>query len=74
MDEGINPDLYANGLKCEWMGVKTADMTREKLIEFIGQLDAFHTGWVEGIRERYINAEGFTKPETTYRIGDTVGN
>ena len=39
-DGGVmDSELFERGLACEWMGVKVADMTREQLIEFIGQLD-----------------------------------
>ena len=33
----------ANGEQCEWLGVKTTDMTREELIAFVGMLDAYVT-------------------------------
>lgn len=37
---------YERGLKCSWMGVPVANMTREGLIAFIGQLDLLASTWV----------------------------
>ena len=39
---------YERGMACEWMGEKVPDMSRERLIEFIGQLDLVYEMAVRG--------------------------
>jgi hypothetical protein len=56
----MNKD-FENGMKCEHMGVKASDMSRDELIAFIGQLDFLVTYWglVEGNEPNIV----FTYPK-----------
>lgn len=52
----MSRELYERGERCEWLGKRVPDMTREELVAFIGQLD-------------YLREQTFQMPDEMIALG-----